>query len=422
MPVPFHSGTEFLQYLEKLNFFHMDLSLQRVERALKALQLLRPPFTVVQVVGTNGKGSTASFLASLLSSYGCSCGLFTSPHFIYPSERIRINGKRVPEDIWLDVAAKAWLASPDMTYFELLTVIALALFRESGVRVAILEAGLGARFDATTATAADLVCFTPMALDHTAILGPMLEDIAKDKTCAIRSSAPICTAPQFPVAQSILEKRAASLHASVSHATPTPPQLTLGLAGQHQRINAGTALTALQILLPWLNEKPDYSKTAKGLIEAFIPGRLQFLPACNADENHPARPACLLDGAHNPHGMAALTTFLTETQKKPCAVIFSCLHDKNWHPALEMLAKNLPGVPFLIPAMHNSRAEDPQAILTAVPSSSHPGTRTYSHFSEALSAACNIAQQRTVLLTGSLYLLSDFFTLFPEALEQLPKI
>ena len=102
MAAPFKTFQEFLNYLDKLNFFHMDLSLSRMDRALEELQLKRPPFFVAQVCGTNGKGSTASFLASLLEEAGVTTGLYTSPHFVSPAERILVNGRPLGGDEWLE--------------------------------------------------------------------------------------------------------------------------------------------------------------------------------------------------------------------------------------------------------------------------------------------------------------------------------
>lgn len=416
MAAPFKTFQEFLNYLDKLNFFHMDLSLSRMDRALEELQLKRPPFFVAQVCGTNGKGSTASFLASLLKEAGVTTGLYTSPHFVSPAERILVNGRPLGEDEWLEAALAAWQAEPRLTYFEILTVMALFLFRESGVQCAVMEAGLGARYDATTATAADLVCYAPIALDHTAILGPTLEAIADDKSYAIRTSAPVISAPQFPAAESVLRKRAESLHAPITFASPVPEGTILGLAGDHQRMNAGTALAAFRKIRPWLALPEDPASEKRGLEKTFIPGRLQFVP----EGTFPGEPAYLLDGAHNPHGMTSLVHYLGQGGVRPAAVVFSCLHDKNWHPVLEMLAHTLPGVPFFVPAMHNDRAEKAETIAALLRTSSQCPSESYSHLDEALAAAARATGGKgPVLVTGSLYLLSDFFASHTKALSRL---
>ena len=247
--MPFCSLQDVLRHLDALGLFHMDLGLDRMRRVLRALKLERPPFVVVQVAGTNGKGSTSAFLGALCAAHGCRTGLYTSPHFVSPEERIRINGTPVPGTAWPGPANRIVAASgEELTYFEFLTVLALLLFREAGVEVAILEAGLGGRHDATTAVTADIVCFTPIAMDHAAVLGPTLGDSARDKAGAIRSGAPVLTAPQFPAAAQALTAAATACGAELSAAPPLPPGWLphLGLAGAHQLINAGLALAAWQ--------------------------------------------------------------------------------------------------------------------------------------------------------------------------------
>ena len=196
--VAFSSCAGILRHLEGRGFFHMDLSLDRMEAALRALGLTRPPFLVAQVLGTNGKGSTSAFLSSLARAHGHRAGLYTSPHFLLPEERIRIDGRPLPCASWVDAANEVVRHGPDLTYFEFLTVLAVALFARAGVSLAVMEAGLGGRYDATTALAADVLAYAPIAKDHAAVLGSTLRRIAADKAAAIRSAAPVFSAPQFP--------------------------------------------------------------------------------------------------------------------------------------------------------------------------------------------------------------------------------
>ncbi len=414
MAVPFQSAPEFARYLDSLGFFHMDLGLGRMEQALQALDLSHPPYRIVQVAGTNGKGSTATFLASLLEASGVKTGLYTSPHFVHPSERILINGRRLPEDdgLWLEAAREAWQSCPELTYFEMLTVMALYAFRACGVQAAILEAGLGARWDATTATPADAVCLAPVALDHTAVLGPAIGDIARDKACAIRSQAPVFSSPQPPEAAVIIAERASAFQAPLAVTSPLSAGIPLGLAGAHQRVNAATALACARTMLDMLGVPAAEASLAQGLARAFIPGRLQSVPETAE------HPPFLLDGAHNPHGMASLASFLEEGGTRPRAAVYSCLRDKDWRTALGMLAKALPDVPFLVPAMHNERAEAPDAILRLLQEHGAGKASAYPGLKEALAQAALAPGEGPVLVTGSLYLLADFFALHPDALER----
>ncbi len=423
MSQTFSSADDFLRYLDDLNFFHMDLSLGRMTQVLRALHLERPPYPVIQVVGTNGKGSTATFLAALLQAHGLRTGLYTSPHFVSPAERIQIDGQWTNIDEWLEPAARALKICRDLTYFELLTVTAAAVFAKQKVDCAVLEAGLGARYDATTALACDCVVYAPIALDHTRILGPDLASIAREKAHAIRSAAPVISAPQFPQALHCLQERAAAYKAPFMLAKPCPEHARLGLRGSHQRINAGTALQAFRMLAPKLGLEPQEERIACGLASAFLPGRLQLVKASDTDRH---RTCCLLDGAHNPHGMQSLVRALNSREvPMPRAVVYSCLSDKNWSTALGMLVESLPDIPFHIPQLPGERAEQPATIARRLEALGIARTMTHATLQDAFAAleqenaasATSSAAEHPVLVTGSLYLLAEFFALWPRCLH-----
>lgn len=424
----FRNFQDIQSHLDALGMFHIDLGLDRMRRALAALGLERPPFVVVQVLGTNGKGSTSTFLAGLCAAHGCRVGLYTSPHFVSPEERIRVDGRPVPGNAWPEPANDVMRAArgDGLTYFEFLTVLALLVFREARVDVAIMEAGLGGRSDATTAVPADLLCYTPIALDHAAVLGPALEDIARDKAAAIRSRAPVCTAPQFPVAREALVAAARAQGAVLAPAAPLSEEWLprLGLAGEHQLCNAGLALAAWQRLAPLLGRRANDARAqALGLANAFLPGRLQLV------QRAAGHPALLLDGAHNPHGMQALLRALPSPGQTTCrplplprAIIFSCLGDKDWHPSATMLTRRFPQTPVFIPALENPRAGDPHEIA-ALCNVHSPGMAKAltgpDALAQALEAAAGVcgADDGVALMTGSLYLLAEFFARHPQLLE-----
>lgn len=321
------------EHLDGLGFFHMDLSLTRMETALSRLGLSRPPFVVAQIVGTNGKGSTSAFLDSLSRAHGCRTGLYTSPHFLSPCERIRIDGVPLQEDLWPGLATEVYAARPDLTYFEFLTVLAILAFARQGVQLAVMEAGLGGAHDATTALASDLTCFAPVAMDHAAILGPTLRDIALDKCGAIRPRVPVVSAPQFPAAEEVLRRQAERLAAPLHIVEPLPGNMPLGLAGPHQRINAAVALHAWQALAPRLHVTPRPDAVARGLARAFVPGRLQSVPATDQ------HPPLLLDGAHNAHGIAAAAESLKALfPRQKLVFLLGILADKDVEHMLDLLA------------------------------------------------------------------------------------
>lgn len=422
----FSTPEDIRRYLDGRGLFHMDMGLGRMRRALAALELTRPPFVVAQVLGTNGKGSTAAFLASLALTHGCSVGLYTSPHFVSPTERIRIGRPETgicapwPGEQWVSEGNRIMAAAPDLTYFEFLTVLALLGFAREGVDLAVLEAGLGGRHDATTTVAADLLCYAPIAMDHKDILGPTLADIAADKADAIRGPAPVCSAAQFPEAARVLENAARAHGARLIRACPVADDMPLGLNGPHQRTNAGLALAAWRCLAPRLGKPADaVPAQTQGLARAFMPGRLQRIPGT---EQHPP---LLLDGAHNPHGMAALIKALRAEALHPAGAVFSCLADKDWLPSVQMLKHYLGHAPLFVVTMDNPRAAQaidvanacnnlPPTTATALPS----GPQALVQALERARALPKASENNPVLVTGSLYLLSEFFTLHPRWLRQ----
>ncbi len=404
-------------HLDSLNFFHMDLSLDRMNAVLEAMGLRRPPYATVQVVGTNGKGSTATFLASMLEAHGLRVGLYTSPHFHSPTERVQINGEWTDMLDWLEPASQAVQLCPQLTYFELVTVVGLELFRREQVDVAVLEAGLGARYDATTAAAADMAVFTPVALDHTALLGGTAAEIAAEKAHAVRSTAPVVTAPQTEDVMAVLQARCQEFGAPLTYAFPVDAGTVLGLAGEHQRVNAGTAVAALRALATRFGMTVDEGRVREGLASAFVPGRLQQVAGAPAQGALPSRPRCVLDGAHNPHGMATLVRALeTGVVPLPNAVVYSCLADKDWRGALGQLAEMLAAVPWIVPAIPGERSERPVTVADYLMEHGVTAALPCGSCREGFQALEQMGVTGPVLVTGSLYLLSTFYDLWPDAL------
>ena len=285
--------------------FHMDFGLGRVEAALGALGLVRPPYRVAHVVGTNGKGSTSRMLAETAMAHGLRAGLYASPHFVSVRERVLVDGRMLDEAAWVRLGNEVMAASgPDgLTYFEFITVLAVLAFARAGVDVAVMEAGLGGRYDACTAMAADVVVFTPMGLDHTAVLGDTLAAIAADKAGALRPGAPAVTAPQAPEARAELEAAAARIGVDLrlpgDVPGPVPEPLRPGMAGPHQVANARLALAAWRLLATGMERDADPDACAAAVARALVPGRLQRVPAGERG------PQLYLDGAHNPHALRA---------------------------------------------------------------------------------------------------------------------
>lgn len=469
--MPFITFADVQAHLDTLGLFHMDMGLHRMDDALRALGLCRPPFAVAHVVGTNGKGSTSTFLASIAKAHGVRCGLYTSPHFVTPRERIRINGHMLPEALWPQLCQRVHDVAPQLTYFELLTVLAVLAFAGGSpvstatsdmtitgtttgttaptsmgtatatpypsatatgttstpgitpappllepVQLAVMEAGLGGRHDATTALAADVVCYTPIGMDHERILGNTLSAIATDKAGAMRHRVPAITGQQEPEALRALHEAAAQhnapLHTAAAIAT-LPPNATLGLAGPHQQQNALLALAAWTTLATANGWPIDDAATRRGLAAAFIPGRLQNIPA-SPKHGHPQ---LLLDGAHNAHGLAALQRALAAQNIQPRAVIFSCLADKNLAAIAPHLLALAGKAPLIIPTIaDNERAASGHDLAAHLGQQAQAVPRLTDALQIVASQAATTCPDAPVLLCGSLYLLAEFFTLRPDCL------
>lgn len=402
----FRNFLEFSRYLDNLGLFHMDLSLGRMEEFVQ-LWGGKDSFPVIHVVGTNGKGSTSSYITSIAQQSGLKVGTFTSPHFVTPRERITINSAMLSESEWCAVANQVMEIAPDagLTYFELLTCMALATFKNNGVDLAVMEAGLGGRFDATNTVDPDLTVFTPIGLDHEKVLGATIDLIAADKADAMRQNGTAVTAAQVPEAMNVLQTRAAELDCELVHADKMKcvADLNPTLSGEHQRQNAHLASCAWQLFCE--KDGPDFNEqyVRAGVKQAFIPGRLQTV---HSDRTY------ILDGAHNTHAFAALEKELRRKGTRIDAIIFSCMKDKNLGPVKETLFRLTDGPVIACGIPGNERAY-PYKELSEVLGS---GARAAKDIDEALSILDS--SDISVLICGSLYLLAAFYTRYPDFLEK----
>ncbi len=390
--------------MDRLGLFHMDLGLSRMEAFWAARAV--PDIPVVHVVGTNGKGSTAAFLCSIARAHGWKTGLFTSPHFVTPRERVQVNRTMLPHETWVELGNEI-MATPGgdaLTYFEFQTCLAMLAFEREGVDLAIMEAGMGGQYDATNVFAPRMTLFTPIGLDHEAILGPTLTDIAKDKAGAIRPGGVVLTGIQVTEALIPLQDRAQLVAARLMYAVDMADPLDglkLGLFGIHQTANGRLALAAWRWLIAGMGVRSDPGIERFGLESAFLPGRMQRVEVAGQD--------IILDGAHNVHALEALGAALYAESIRPGVVIFSCLRDKNVEAMLP-LVRNLTDGPIIVPAFENERASDCDDLAGRL----GERARTAGSMADALDACAG--ESGPVLVCGSLYLLAEFFALHPECL------
>jgi dihydrofolate synthase/folylpolyglutamate synthase len=428
------SCSDFLARLDGLGLFHMDLTLDRM--AAFVARHGQPRFPVLHVVGTNGKGSTATILAELLTAHGLRVGLSVSPHFVSVRERILVAWAMLSEDTWARLGARVFEEADGLglTYFEVLTVLALLAFEDAGVDVAVMEAGLGGRFDATNVLNPALTVFTPIGMDHMNVLGGTLEEIAMDKAGAMRSAGLAVSAPQEPAAWRVLRDTAREigsefiaaaevLYYSRANGRVQPGPLAsrgkkrfvrpmtglwLALPGLHQELNARTALAAFHVWADSLRLPVNEDACRQAFARAFIPGRMQLV------NEAPGLPRQLiLDGGHNAHGLAALGAALEAEDLRPAAVVFGCLRDKplsDMLPLVRGIAGEAPLYAVGIPSCPRACAPEELAGLLG------PDAVPKADIHAALEHLRHVPGP--VLVCGSLYLLGEFYTQHPRLLER----
>ncbi len=341
------SYTGAVKYLYDLQKHSIKLGLERTEKLLAGLGDPHRRFLSVHVAGTNGKGSVASLIASMLMARGFRVGLFTSPHMVSFTERIRINNTpiseaevvKLTEEIKESASAVA-AETGEPTFFEFVTALAFLYFSRSNIDWAVVEVGMGGRLDATNLIQPAVSVITGISYDHREFLGNSLSDIASEKAGIIKNGIPVVSSAQDQEVEQILRKKADSASApfliygkdfscilrsteitgtrfdyiSASH---TFTDLYVPLAGEHQAINAGVAAQAFLLCNALDNggasAQPTFDASAQptfgsppgavreGLAAARWPGRLELVPGC---------PPIILDGAHNPHAAQALAEFL----------------------------------------------------------------------------------------------------------------
>lgn len=384
----------------------IKLGLRNTEILLQALGNPHQSFPAVQIAGTNGKGSTAVMLDSICRAAGVRVGLFTSPHLISITERIRIDGREISEQEFADLTqhvkqtAGELLARGELqtvpTFFEQVTAIALLAFREANVDLAILETGLGGRLDSTTAAGAEIVAITPIAMDHEEYLGRTLGEIAAEKAAIIRPGVSAVIAPQSEEALGVVAAWCRAVGVKPFHVNPEfHENITPGLPGRHQITNAATAIALARALRKHgFAISPD--AITDGLQNAVHPGRLELWDGI---------PPILFDGAHNPAAATALRQYLDEFIRQPVTIVFGAMRDKRIDEIARILFPAAANI--ILTRLDNPRAATVDQLRLAVPSD-FAAAKT--HTAESVEAALRLARAITkpsslILVTGSLYLI-----------------
>ena len=389
-------------------------------------------FRSVLIAGTNGKGSTAATLASILREAGLRTGLYTSPHLERPNERIRVNGAEISDADFarhyfaVAEAADALVISGKLaqnpSFFETLTAMAFVHFAESGVEIAVLEVGMGGRLDATNIVDPLISVITDISLDHTEWLGPTISAIAREKAGILRRNGVLVTLPQHPEANQAIGEIATELDARGVNAGQYVPafgpagqldpgagyplevlgreiQVASPLAGAHQHRNIALAIAAAVELQQNHSVPLDAGSIERGIRNTQWPGRFEML--------HRGKITWILDVAHNPAGAWALRSSLRSILDREAeaarTLVFSCLNDK---PVAELAQILFPLFDRVIFApIASPRATPVETLLDAAAAT---GTRAES--AASIDAALQHAQregQGIIVVSGSVYLVGD---------------
>ncbi len=396
-------------------------ALEEVRTLLHALGDPQGRFPAVLIAGTNGKGSTASTLASILTAAGQRTGLYTSPHLEKPNERIQVDHEEIADEDFArlyfrvrDVAQELVQAGrlPQLpSYFEVLTAQAFLYFAERKLDIAVLEVGMGGRLDATNVVEPLISIITDISLDHMEWLGPTIPDIAREKAGILRRGGTMITLPQHAEINQVLGEAAAELGVRCVSAVPYLPSAgaeaeAIGavivvdspLAGGHQQRNVALAIAAAVELAIAHGFPITPAAIEEGIRKTRWPGRLEPMTREGVD--------WILDVAHNPAGAWALRNGLPDLlgSRKPQTLIFSCLRDKQLTEMAQILFPIFEQV--IVAPIHSARAAALDDLLAAVRATGTPAVAAQS-VAEALQMAQDRSAGGVVVVAGSVYLVGE---------------
>jgi dihydrofolate synthase/folylpolyglutamate synthase len=399
----------------------MIFGLTQEERILNAIGNPHREIQAIHIGGTNGKGSTAAMMGSILQKEGYRVGLYTSPHLSRFTERIKVNGKEIEEEEvaaltgWMRKEIEAAGITPPFTFFDFTTAMALHHFKEKLVDLAILEVGLGGRLDSTNVIDPLISVITNIAKDHEAYLGKSILKIAREKAGIIKKGRPLITAatqpsvlhlfskvceemgsPYYRVGKEFRYRRAEDEGFHYEGLDRKLWGIHLNLKGFHQIMNATTALGAMEVLED-LGYRVSTEAMIDGLKEVDWPGRLEMVSSS---------PKVILDGAHNPAGALVLKECLEkEFQYHHLILLIGIMKDKDIQPMLHLLAPLADHIILTKP--HTDRAAPPSVLKKALGENGEKA-EIVEDFKEAIKRGLLLTQEKDLFcITGSLYTVGE---------------
>ncbi len=411
----FETVTAAQAWIESIQKFGEKYDLTRMRTACAMLNHPERSFKSIHIGGTNGKGSTLQYLNRILIAAGYRVGTFTSPYIVRFNERITLDNVDISnEDLLMHINTvyqlqKRYLEEhgDQITFFELITLVSFLYFREKAPDIVLYEVGLGGTLDATNVIEPMISIITSIGYDHMTVLGGTLESIAANKLGIVKRRTPLITGVTQASLFEQFEKKAlekeAPLHFGkdypldeTDYGFPTSfvykqNKYTLSMHGPHQVENARLALIACEVLRNTYHLDVPQKAIREGLEKAFMPGRFEQIGDA------------ILDGAHNINGLqASLETLKAYYPDKRHVVLFSVMADKDYMPMLKLLENAVDAVIFTeIPYVRSEKAETLHSLC------GHPHKSFASDFTDALEKARAIQKDDTLLITGSLYFISQ---------------
>jgi len=434
------SYQECLKTIYKLGRFGIKLELETIEDILHYLGNPHQRFKMVHVAGTNGKGSTATYIASILQKAGFKTGVYTSPHLVRFNERIAINGQEISDDQVVDAYEAVHATDTgkrNATYFEIATAMGFYHFAKEAVDWAVIETGMGGRFDATNVILPEISIITNLSLEHTEYLGKTIKALAWEKGGVIKQGVPVVTAVSQPsgceVLENIAKKKSADLLFYKKDFSMRKTQgketyiydglethfggLIKPLPGEHQKENLSLSLAACELIFKkhqGTDPRYDFTETLvkEGLSKARWPGRLEHVMD---------KPLVILDGAHNLDAVKVLGKYLASFLKgRQLTLVLGILDDKPYEKMLETLVP-LAGKVIITQAKID-RSLDPAVLKVAAERLAQRPVIIIKDVKEAVTHAIKNSEDTDVVcVAGSLYVVGEAKEKFDNNLDQSAK-
>lgn len=415
---------ETLTYLFGLQKFGIKLGLTNIARLLQLFGNPHERLKAIHIAGTNGKGSTAATLVSIMQKAGYRVGLYTSPHLVDFAERIRINGREIDESTVIELTDRIRVKIQDsefrdelskITFFEFTTAMAILYFVEEGVDIAVMETGMGGRFDATNVINPLVSVITNISIEHKEFLGDTIEAIAYEKAGIIKVGVPLVTGVAQPQAFQVIEKvcseRRAPLYRlgrdfsfqkkganrlSYNGIEEGFDDLTLKLAGSYQYSNASIAIASAELM-----RKKGFAISTEaiyeGLADTTWPGRLETVSE---------KPRIIIDGAHNPAGAEALAGVISdELEFDKLYLILGIMADKDIEGIISPLA---PMADEVILSRPEYERASPASALLPTAKKYNSNSTAFESLKEAIDyAGSRAAGDDLIIISGSLFTVGE---------------